>query len=146
MQGLVAGRFRIEREVGRGGAGIVYRATDSLSRIEVALKIIGARHNNLQGIDVEIPLGAFVCVSGVSGSGKSSLVNDILVEALRRDLNGGVGAPGQHDVLDTRPWPNASDAVAWKERLAGKFNSKSALSSRTRRPCGFWAFVFHMTR
>ncbi|HKD37838.1 MAG TPA: excinuclease ABC subunit A, partial [Pirellulales bacterium] len=46
------------------------------------------------------PLGAFVCVTGVSGSGKSSLVNDILVEALRRDLNGGVGAPGQHDRID----------------------------------------------
>jgi excinuclease ABC subunit A len=64
------------------------------------LRILGARHNNLQGIDVDIPLGAFVCVTGVSGSGKSSLVNDILVEALRRDLNGGVGAPGQHDRIE----------------------------------------------
>jgi excinuclease ABC subunit A len=64
------------------------------------LRIVGARHNNLKGIDVEIPLGAFVCVSGVSGSGKSSLVNDILVEALRRDLNGGVGAPGQHERIE----------------------------------------------
>ena len=65
-----------------------------------ALKIVGARHNNLQGIDVEIPLGALVCVTGVSGSGKSSLVNDILVEALRRDLNGGVGDPGLHERID----------------------------------------------
>ncbi len=53
----------------------------------------GASHNNLKHVDVEIPLGAFVCVTGVSGSGKSSLVNDILVEALRRDLNGGLGEP-----------------------------------------------------
>ncbi len=64
------------------------------------LLIRGARHNNLRNIDVEIPLGMFVCVTGVSGSGKSSLVNGILVEALRRDLNGGKGAPGDHDGIE----------------------------------------------
>ncbi|MGE3780444.1 MAG: excinuclease ABC subunit UvrA, partial [Pirellulaceae bacterium] len=63
------------------------------------LRVLGARHNNLQGIDVEIPLGAFVCVTGVSGSGKSSLVNDILVQSLLRDLNGGEGVPGHYDRL-----------------------------------------------
>ncbi|MHC4398486.1 MAG: excinuclease ABC subunit UvrA [Planctomycetota bacterium] len=60
------------------------------------LVVCEAAHNNLKGIDVEIPLGVFVCVTGVSGSGKSSLVGDILVEALRRDLNGGIGNPGTH--------------------------------------------------
>ncbi|MCA9263764.1 MAG: excinuclease ABC subunit UvrA [Planctomycetales bacterium] len=64
------------------------------------LRIRGARQNNLRGIDVDIPLGAFVCVTGVSGSGKSSLVNDILVEALRRDLNHGNGEPGEHDSIE----------------------------------------------
>jgi excinuclease ABC subunit A len=60
------------------------------------LKIVAAAHNNLKNIDIEIPLGALVCITGVSGSGKSSLVNDILIETLRRDLNGGKGRPGQY--------------------------------------------------
>ncbi len=67
---------------------------------EHALRIRGATHNNLKHVDIEIPLGGFVCVTGVSGSGKSSLVNDILVEALRRDLNGGEGEPGAHEGLE----------------------------------------------
>ncbi|TWU29656.1 excinuclease ABC subunit UvrA [Bythopirellula polymerisocia] len=64
------------------------------------LVIHGARHNNLKNVTMEIPLGAFVCVTGASGSGKSSLVSDILVEALRRDLNGGNGEPGEHDRIE----------------------------------------------
>jgi len=64
------------------------------------LVVRGAAHNNLQQIDVEIPLGLFVCVTGVSGSGKSSLVDDILVEALRRDLNAGRGDPGAHERIE----------------------------------------------
>jgi len=67
---------------------------------EARLRVLGASHNNLQNIDVEIPLGVFVCVTGVSGSGKSSLVNDILVEALRRDLNRGEGHPGAHRAIE----------------------------------------------
>ena len=51
------------------------------------LTVVGARQNNLRNITVEIPLGRFVCVTGVSGSGKSSLVNDIIREVLARDLN-----------------------------------------------------------
>jgi excinuclease ABC subunit A len=64
------------------------------------LKILGATHNNLKNVDVEIPLGKFVCVTGVSGSGKSSLVSDIIVEALHRDLNKGEGTPGAHRAIE----------------------------------------------
>ncbi len=60
------------------------------------LKILGASQNNLKNIDVDIPLGVFGCVTGVSGSGKSSLVNDILVETLRGKLNGALSQPGDH--------------------------------------------------
>ncbi|MBX9788874.1 MAG: excinuclease ABC subunit UvrA [Pirellulales bacterium] len=64
------------------------------------LRVVGAKHNNLRDVDVELPLGKFVCVTGVSGSGKSSLVNDILVEALHRDLNKGHGEPGDYQKIE----------------------------------------------
>ncbi|MGL4511838.1 MAG: excinuclease ABC subunit UvrA [Lacipirellulaceae bacterium] len=64
------------------------------------LRLVGVRHNNLKGVTVEVPLGAFVCVTGVSGSGKSSLVTDVLMEALNRDLMGGKGIPGEHDRIE----------------------------------------------
>lgn len=61
-----------------------------------SLKILGATQNNLKNIDVEIPLGKFVCVTGVSGSGKSSLVNEILYKSLASQLNGAKRKPGKH--------------------------------------------------
>ncbi|MGC8640834.1 MAG: excinuclease ABC subunit UvrA, partial [Isosphaeraceae bacterium] len=64
------------------------------------LTVRGARHNNLKNIDVSFPLGLFIGVTGVSGSGKSSLVADILREALARDLNRADGSPGAHDGID----------------------------------------------
>jgi excinuclease ABC subunit A len=67
---------------------------------ENVLRIVGARHNNLKNVTVEIPLGALVCVTGVSGSGKSSLISDVLAEVLNRDLNAGVGNPGLHDRIE----------------------------------------------
>ena len=60
------------------------------------LKIKGAAENNLKDIDVEIPLGIFTCVTGVSGSGKSSLINEILYKALARKLNRAYTVPGKH--------------------------------------------------
>ncbi|MSR57568.1 MAG: excinuclease ABC subunit UvrA [Planctomycetaceae bacterium] len=83
-------------------SGVTRIAVPELRRPEskTKLTIVGAAHNNLRGVDVSIPLERFVCVTGVSGSGKSSLVNDILWEALNRDLNEGKGTPGRYKRLD----------------------------------------------
>ena len=64
------------------------------------LEVRGARHNNLKNIDVKIPLGCFVCVTGVSGSGKSSLVNGILYPVLAEKLNRAITYAGKHDVIE----------------------------------------------
>lgn len=64
------------------------------------LKVIGACENNLKDIDVAIPLGEFVCVTGVSGSGKSSLVNEILHKKLAADLNGAKKIAGAHKSIE----------------------------------------------
>ena len=64
------------------------------------IKIRGARENNLKNVDVEIPLGVMTCVTGVSGSGKSSLVNEILYKRLARDLNRARVIPGKHNAID----------------------------------------------
>ena len=63
------------------------------------LKVTGAQENNLKNIAVEIPLGIVTCVTGVSGSGKSSLVNEILYKRLARDLNRARTIPGKHKVI-----------------------------------------------
>jgi excinuclease ABC subunit A len=65
-----------------------------------AVRIVGARQHNLKSIDVAFPLGLFVCVTGVSGSGKSSLVGDILRDSLARDLNRAITEPGLHDRIE----------------------------------------------
>ena len=65
-----------------------------------SLKIYGCRENNLQNIDVEIPLGTFTCVTGVSGSGKSSLVNEIIYKTLAGKLNRARVRPGAYDRME----------------------------------------------
>lgn len=60
------------------------------------LKVVGARENNLKNIDVKFPLGVLTCVTGVSGSGKSSLVNEILYKTLAKELNKARTIPGKH--------------------------------------------------
>ncbi|HVS58835.1 MAG TPA: excinuclease ABC subunit UvrA, partial [Candidatus Saccharimonadales bacterium] len=65
-----------------------------------ALVVKGARENNLQNVDVEIPLGKLVVVSGVSGSGKSSLINDIVAKELLAQLHRASTVPGRHDDIE----------------------------------------------
>ncbi len=64
------------------------------------LQIVGARQNNLKNIDVIFPLGTFICVTGVSGSGKSSLINGILYPVLAKKLNRAMTRPGRHDRVE----------------------------------------------
>ena len=64
------------------------------------LTVHGARENNLKNIDVNVPLGVFTCITGVSGSGKSSLVNEILYKVLAKSLNRARTIPGKHDSIE----------------------------------------------
>ena len=64
------------------------------------VRVRGARHNNLKNIDVEIPIGVLTCITGVSGSGKSSLADDVLFPALKRKLSETTLTPGDHDGID----------------------------------------------
>ncbi len=64
------------------------------------LTVYGAAQNNLKNIDITFPLGKFICVTGVSGSGKSSLINEILYKHLANELNGAKQFPGKFDRID----------------------------------------------
>jgi excinuclease ABC subunit A len=63
------------------------------------LTVVGAAENNLKSLNVEIPLGTFTCVTGVSGSGKSSLINEVLYKALAVELNGASEMPGRYETI-----------------------------------------------
>ncbi|MBK8270478.1 MAG: excinuclease ABC subunit UvrA [Planctomycetes bacterium] len=79
------------RETIKAGAKV-----DHDDPVRPALTILGASQNNLRGVDVKFPLGRFVCVTGVSGSGKSSLVTDILYPALASRIHRAAMTPGRH--------------------------------------------------
>jgi excinuclease ABC subunit A len=64
------------------------------------LRLLGARGNNLKNVDLELPVGLFVCITGVSGSGKSTLINDTLYHAVARHLYGSTAEPAAHDEIE----------------------------------------------
>jgi len=100
---MAAGRGKSKQGRGRSGTASKRSAAPARADSQASqtwLVVRGASHNNLKDIDVEVPLGRFVCVTGVSGSGKSSLVNDIIRQRLARDLNGAETAqPGAHRAI-----------------------------------------------
>jgi excinuclease ABC subunit A len=65
-----------------------------------SLKIVGARGNNLKDVTIDIPLGLFTCITGVSGGGKSTLIIDTLYKAIARKLNGSIEHPASHDRIE----------------------------------------------
>ena len=103
--------------IAEGGLGEILKSADSLTAAFLSgrrsipvpkrralqnghITIVGAREHNLKNIDVEIPLGRFVCVTGVSGSGKSTLINDVLYRALAGPIHRAKTAPGEHDRIE----------------------------------------------
>jgi excinuclease ABC subunit A len=87
-------------------------------RTDKNLVIVGARHHNLKDIKVEVPLGRFVCVTGVSGSGKSSLINDILKQGLWQRYQPGAQATGEDD----EEIANGKTTVGEHDRITGTEN------------------------
>ncbi|MEE4263012.1 MAG: excinuclease ABC subunit UvrA [Desulfobacteraceae bacterium] len=90
------------------------------------LTIKGAAENNLKNIDVQIPLGLFVCLTGVSGSGKSTLAEDILYKAARRALGNQEGRPGEHRSISG--FKQLQDVVLVDQRSIGRTPRANALT------------------
>jgi excinuclease ABC subunit A len=97
-------------EVARNGASLTGQYLSGKRSIPIPLlrnvaqedrwvRLIGARGNNLKAVTLELPLGLFVCVTGVSGSGKSTLINDTLYQAVARHLYGSTGEPAPYDEI-----------------------------------------------
>ncbi len=85
------------------------------------ITVVGARHNNLKNITVELPLGQFICVTGVSGSGKSSLINDILLEGALAQLRGAGNASDRDETEGDDEGPIAHEVGA-HDRIEGLDN------------------------
>src|SRR5262249_44992961 len=95
----LGGRKSIPGPTNRRAGGSM-AAADASAKAPAAITIRGARHNNLKNIDVSFPLGTFIAVTGVSGSGKSSLVTEVLYNALARKLHRARTTVGAHDAIE----------------------------------------------
>ncbi|OGF75041.1 excinuclease ABC subunit A [Candidatus Giovannonibacteria bacterium RIFCSPHIGHO2_02_FULL_45_13] len=95
----LSGRREVKSRMA-GGNLVFLRSQNQVSRSHAALLIKGASEHNLKNINVKIPLGKLVAVSGVSGSGKSSLISDILAKALLKYFYGAKEEPGKHKKID----------------------------------------------
>ncbi len=92
-------KVEIARQISKSKFPISKQISNSKSQIQQFLIIKGAAEHNLKKIDVKIPLGKFVCITGVSGSGKSSLMNDILARALMKKFYKSKEEPGKHEAI-----------------------------------------------
>ena len=96
----LSGRKKVDGVVAKGVSVGMPLIKQPKTRAQKYITIKGASEHNLKNIDVSIPLNKFVVVSGVSGSGKSSLVNDILAKYLQRELNNAHTIPGEHKKIE----------------------------------------------
>ncbi len=92
----LGGRKRIDRESVQAGAKNLVRRESKQENAGSFLRIKGVSHNNLKNVDAEFPLGKFIAITGVSGSGKSSLINDVLARVLAQKIHGSRQKPGAY--------------------------------------------------
>ncbi len=100
LQTLLQSRESITAKYLTGEYEIVLPKERRKVDVKDCLEVIGAKENNLKSINVKVPLGGFICVTGVSGSGKSTLVNEIILKALKRKLYNSKDKPGAHTKLN----------------------------------------------
>jgi excinuclease ABC subunit A len=99
VQKVLADRNSITAKYLSGEYEIVVPKNRRTLKADECIEVVGAKENNLKNISVKVPLGGFVCVTGVSGSGKSTLVNEIILKGLKRKLYNSKERPGAHGKL-----------------------------------------------